>query len=464
MARLQPKASALRRELGIRDLLLAQTLYIIIPEFFGTAAKAGRSHIVLWLLAISFFFVPLALVVVYLNRLIPLEGGLYEWARLAFGDAIGFLVAWNLWLYGVIYMGLAGLIATSFLAYALGPQAAWVADTKWLVLTATFGLIAVFVSVARAGLAVAKWITNAGAIFTLLVLMGLLVAPFFRTHNPAAKFDPLQVVMPPLTLFTLSVFSKMTFGALCGFEYAAIFAAECRDPERNLARSVIWTAPVIALLYILGTNAVLHFSSPDMVDVEAPIPQALRRSFQSFGVATTIVPISIFMLMTNYLATFNIVFNGCSRLPMVAGWDHVLPSFFTRLHPKFRTPVNSIYFAGLIATGASITALIGVAVQEAFELLLVWAFAFYATAYLALFAIPLLARKELAIRPASWLRVAAVSGFCVTLLYIVLSVFPIIDVPSTWEYSVKTGAVILGSNAAGMMLYRWRTAGAPSQS
>ena len=39
----------------------------------------------------------------------PLEGGLYEWARLAFGDGVGFVVAWNLWLYAVIYMALAGL-------------------------------------------------------------------------------------------------------------------------------------------------------------------------------------------------------------------------------------------------------------------------------------------------------------------------------------------------------------------
>src|ERR1700737_1508862 len=48
-----------------------------------------------------------------------------------------------------------------------------------------------------------------------------------------AQFQPLHLVSPPLTLFTLSVFSKMTFGALCGFEYVAIFAGECRNPERN---------------------------------------------------------------------------------------------------------------------------------------------------------------------------------------------------------------------------------------
>jgi len=436
--------------------VLAQLLYIVVPEFFGTAAKAGPSHVVLWMLAVALFFVPLSFVVAQLNRRMPLEGGLYEWARLAFGDAIGFLVAWNLWLYAVIYMALAGLITTSFVAYAVGPNAAWMVTSKWLALVVSCVLILTMVLLARAGFAIAKWVTNAGAVFTLIVLASLVMTPLLQAHGPAARFNPLRMVIPPLSVFTLSVFSKMTFGALCGFEYIAIFAAECRSPERNLPRSVILTAPVIVLVYVLGTSAVLYFSTPEAVDVVATIPQALSRSFHSFGLAKTIVPLSILMLLVNYLATFNINFNGCSRLPMVAGWDHLLPEWFTRLHPKHKTPVNSIAFAGAIAMVASIAALIGVAEQEAFELLLVWAFAFYATAYLALFAIPLLARKKLGIHVPAWLLIGALSGLAMTVLYIVLSVFPIIDVQSNWKYSVKTAAVILGANLVGIAIYRWR--------
>jgi amino acid transporter len=246
----------------------------------------------------------------------------------------------------------------------------------------------------------------------------------------------------------------MALGALCGFEYVAIFAGECRNPERNLARSILLTAPLIGLLYILGTSAILAFIPADAVDVTAAIPQALSRSFRSFGFAGIILPASVLLLLTNYLATFNVNFNGCARLPMVAGWDHLLPAWFTRLHPKYKTPVNSIYFAGAVAMVVSMVVLIGVGEQEAFELLLVLAFAFYATAYLALFAIPLLARKELGIRPALWLRIGAVSAFLMTVLYILLSVFPIIDVQSRWEYFAKTLSVILGANAIGIGLYR----------
>jgi amino acid transporter len=453
-AQLQSRAGALRKELGLRDLVLAQIGYIVIPEFFGTAAKAGAYHVALWLLAIVLFFLPLAFLVAHLNRLMPLEGGLYEWARLAFGDQIGFLVAWNLWLYAVIYMALVGLVTTSFVAYALGPGAAWIAASKWIVLAASFALIAALILLARVGFHIGKWVTNAGGFFTLLVLGALVLMPLAHSLRTPADYHPLHLILPPLTLFTLSAFSKMALGALCGFEYVAIFAGECRNPERNLARSILLTAPLIGLLYILGTSAILAFIPADAVDVTAAIPQALSRSFRSFGFAGIILPASVLLLLTNYLATFNVNFNGCARLPMVAGWDHLLPAWFTRLHPKYKTPVNSIYFAGAVAMVVSMVVLIGVGEQEAFELLLVLAFAFYATAYLALFAIPLLARKELGIRPALWLRIGAVSAFLMTVLYILLSVFPIIDVQSRWEYFAKTVSVILGANAIGIGLYR----------
>ena len=453
---LQSRVGVLRRELGLADLVWAQVGYMVIPEFFGTAAKAGPSHVALWFFAVALFFIPLAFLVAHLNRRIPLEGGLYEWARLAFGDQAGFLVAWNLWLYAVIYMAMVGMITVSFVAYALGPSVAWIMASKWVLLATSLVLITTLALLARAGFHIGKWVTNAGGVVTLLVLAILVVMPFVHASpGTSVARNPLQLVFPPLSLFTLSVFSKMTFGALCGFEYVAIFAGECRDPERNLPRSILLTAPLIAALYILGTGAILAFVPANAVDVTAAIPQALSRSFHSSPISAIILPASTLLLLMNYLATFNVNFNGCARLPMVAGWDRLLPAWFTRLHPRFKTPVNSIYFAGAVALVVSLVVLVGVGEQEAFELLLVLAFAFYAIAYLALFAIPLLARRELGIRPALWLRVGAVSGLLMTLLYILLSVFPIVDVQSSWEYSAKTATALLGANALGLALYRW---------
>jgi hypothetical protein len=69
-----------------------------------------------------------------------------------------------------------------------------------------------------------------------------------------------------------------------------------------------------------------------------------------------------------------------------------------------------------------------------------------------MFAIPLVARGE---KPPWGVRVAAVSGFSMTLLYVVLSIFPVIDVKNAASFTAKVSGVVIGINAAGA-LYFWR--------
>jgi glutamate:GABA antiporter len=451
----QAHSASLRKELGLFDLVLAQLLLVIVLDFFGTAAKAGSAHVVFWLLAYVLFFIPLALVVAHLNRLMPLEGGLYEWARLGFNDQVGFLVAWNLWLFVILYVAVIGLVTTTFVAYALGPAATWIASSKWLILTVSFVLIAGMMLLSALGLNIGKWLGNIGSIATLLVLIALIAAPLLNLwRGTLAQYHPLRLVVPPLTVFSLSVFTKMMFGALSGFEYVAIFAGETRSPARNLTRSVLITAPFIALIYIFATSSILAFLPPAAVDVLGPIPQALRLAWHGWSVTGVLVPVAIVLLFVNYPTSFSVYFSASARLPMVAGWDHLLPAWFTRLHPRYKTPVNSILFLGVVTLAGSVAALIGVGPQEAYELLLTWGFTFYGIAYLALFAIPVLSPKARGLRPGLWLRMAAASGFLMTLLYVILSIFPIIDVQSSWRYSVKIAAVVLGANLGGWMIYR----------
>jgi len=453
---IQVNSAALRKELGLADLVLAQILLVVVPDFFGTAVKAGPSHVVLWLLAIILFFIPLSLVVSHLNRLMPLEGGLYEWARLAFNDRVGFLVAWNLWLFATLYTAVIGLVTMTFLSYAIGPRAAWIAANRWLVVAATFACISVLILVARAGLGIGKWVNNVGGAIGVLTIGVLILMPLTGVwRGTLREYHPLRFVLPAMNFFSLSVFSKMTFGALCGIEYVAIFAGESRSPVRDVTRSIFFAAPVIVLLYVFGTSAILAYVSPDAVDVIGPIPQALSLGFGHSGAFRFIVPVSVFLLLVNYLATFNLNFSGNARLPMVAGWDRLLPEWFTRLHEKHRTPVNSILFVGLVGLAASLAVLIGVGVQEAYEFLLNLAFTFYGLAYLALFAVPILAKKDRGLRPRLWLRFAAASGFLVTLLFVLFSIFPIIKVESQTSYIIKTAAVLLGANALGLLLYRF---------
>jgi glutamate:GABA antiporter len=452
-ADVQKQSSALRKELTLFDLVLAQLLVVLVADYMGTAVKAGASHVVFWMCGILFFFLPLSAVVIHLNRLIPLEGGLYEWARIAFNDKVGFLVAWNLWLYAILYVGIAGFLTVSFAAYAI-PGAAWMAASKPTLLVASCSVIATTMFIAGLGLSAGKWVSNMASIAFLIAIAMLIVSPFLNLwRGTLTEYHPLALVAPPLTLFSLSVFSKMTFGALTGFEYVATLAGECRNPQRDLPRSVLLTAPLIALIYILATSAILAFVNPAAEDVVAPVVQALSRATQAFGVAGIIIPVTVVLLLIYYLATFCIFFGVSTRLPMVAGWDNLVPAWFSRLHPRYKTPINSILFLGVATLAVGLGSSIGVGHQEAFELLITWSFTFYGLAYIALFSIPLFSPKSRGLRPALWLRITALSGLLATLLFVVLSVFPVVTLENSSRYSLKIASVVMGANLLGVVAY-----------
>ena len=107
-----PESHELKRELGLTNLVFTQILFVMGLSWVGAAAKLGPAHISYWLLAIVLFYIPSAIVVIHLSRKMPLEGGLYQWSKIAFGEKIGFLVAWNLWIYAMILTSEIGLIVS----------------------------------------------------------------------------------------------------------------------------------------------------------------------------------------------------------------------------------------------------------------------------------------------------------------------------------------------------------------
>jgi amino acid transporter len=406
-ARIEAHSAGLRKELGVRDLALTQILFIIGLTWIGVAGKLGPSHVVLWLLAIVLFYLPMAAVVIWLNELMPLEGGLYQWAKLGFNPVVGFLLAWNLWFYVIVYTSEIGIQCATYLAYALGPSAAWMTSSTWFVALSSAVILALMAVAATIGLAVGKWVHGIGGVFMLVIFAVLMALPFLGlATGHLREFHPFRTERPELSLFNLNLLGKMGFGALGGFEYIAILAGETRAPARALRRSVYIAAPLIAVMFILGTATVVAY-----------VP---------FGIAGPLVTIAILMTLAMRVAQVSVSFTAVTRLPMVAGWDRLLPAAFSTLHPRFRTPVNSILLVAACAFVVSLVSLIGVGQAEAFQLLFNAGGIFYALTYVVMFALPLFGLRDVTPRPSPWLRLASVSGLLMTLLYIVLSVFPII--------------------------------------
>lgn len=149
----------------------------------------------------------------------------------------------------------------------------------------------------------------------------------------------------------------------------------------------------------------------------------------------------------------SIHFTGSSRLPMVAGWDHLLPVWFARLHPRYKTPINSIIFVAAITLVIAVSSQIGAGLQEAFQLVDNAANVFYGIVYSVMFAIPIAGAVAVRSEARLWLRLAAACGLIVCLLAIFFTVYPIIDVPNPMLFAVKVVAVSLAANLIGVGIF-----------
>jgi amino acid transporter len=455
VAAVREQETGLRRELGLGDLVLAQVLCVVGSSWVGIAAKLGRAQVVFWLAAMVSFYLALVTVVIWLNRLMPLEGGLYQWAKQGFGEMAGFLTAWNLWVYAVIAMGAIVFVVPTDLSYTIGPRAAWLPANK----VASYLLVALVVGgivyVAVRGLAIGKWMHNIGSVLILLAYAILLTLPWWAlARGRIAHFDALPWQVPKLNAYSIAIFGEMTVGALSGFEYVAILAGETRNAGRSIGRSVVIATPVIALMFILGTSSVLAFLGNRPVNVIGPIPQTLRLALGESGAASAAASFAIFLVLARAVAAGSLIFTGLTRLPMTAGWDNLVPRWFIKLHPKWRTPVNSIYFVAALVMGLILLSMLGVREQEASQTLTESSIALYAIAYAGLFAIPLFGARALRARLPWWVKTAAAAGLLSSLIALIVEVYPIVNVVSRLQFATKICSVVVIANMLGIVIYR----------
>jgi len=450
----EERSAVFKKELGLFDLVLTQVVFVVGTIWVGWAAKLGHEQNVFWILAIVTFYLPLAAAVIFLNRLMPLEGGLYQWVKLAFNDFLAFMVAWNLWVFAISILAGIGLVVTTNISYAIGPDAAWMKESRLTITAISCVLVIGMMLAATRGLGLGKWVHNAGGLMLMITFAALILLPLLGlVRGTIGEYRPFAIQVPTLSAYNINVCSKLALGGLTGFEYIAILAGETKAPARNFGRSVLIAAPIIAVMFILGTSSVLAFVSPDHVDLIGPIPQVLSIGFGSFGWVGKIVSLAILGVVVRQIALMSIYFAGNTRLPMVAGWDQLLPDWFTRLHPRYKTPINSILFVGAVTLVLGLLSLTGVGAQEAFQLLDNAGGVFYAFTYLALFAVPLFGMKAFNVQAPFWLKLACASGFLVTVVYIGFTIVPIIAVESRVKFAAKIISVVVLANVVGLLVY-----------
>jgi len=459
--------SQLRKTMGFWDVLLFNIATVLGPRWIAAAGHNGTSSISLWVIAALFFFVPGAFVINELSSRFPEEGGLYVWAKEAFGDFHGFVAGWTYWIYTVFYFPGLLLASASMSAYILGEKGSPLAEDRTFLLVISLIYLVVAVVLNIIGLNIGKWLQNAGGVGTyapLMILVGVALLVYFRTGS--ATHFTVANMMPTWNWDTVNFWSQIAF-AFTGLELVSAMSEEVRDPRRTLPRAVFGAGALIAFMYIVGTFAILTLVPAGDLDPKSGVFHAITAGSVVLKVGFLGVLAAVLVTAGNAGGVGSTV-AGIARVPFVVGIDRYLPAAFGKIHPKWKTPYVSILVqAGLSAMILLMSQIQTQTVQSAYQLVILAAIILYFIPFVYMFAavIKLAGRKDRSEnahavlipggRVGVW--IAGSLGLIVVLVSIALSFVPPGEETNKVAFEVKLVGGTIVSIVIGLILY-WRGA------
>jgi len=451
--------SQLRRVLTFRDLVLYYSVTGFSLRWIATAAAAGPSALVIWIVAALGFFVPLVFTVLELSSRYPEEGGIYVWSKRAFGPFAAFITGWCYWGSNLPYFpGLLYFAAANALFMGGPAWQAWASNSVYFISVATAGL-AVAVTMNVVGLNVGKWLNNAGAIASWIVAAVVIaLAGVAWTRFGAATPIDTHSLVPSTSLKDVIFWSTIAF-AFGGVESGSTMGEEIQDARRTVPRAILTAGAIITVLYLAGTLSVLLAMPKEQVSGLQGIMQAIQAMTGKFGLAWLVPPIAALVTL-NALGGVGGWFAATARLPFVAGIDRYLPPAFGALHPRWRTPYVALLVQAAIALVFVFLGQAGTSVRGAYDALVSMGIIAYFIPFLYMFAAMIALQREPA--GAEVMRVPggrhaavvlAAIGFVVTAISIVLACIPPDEEPNKMFAVVKVVGLSGVLVAVGIVVY-----------
>jgi APA family basic amino acid/polyamine antiporter len=280
----------------------------------------------------------IALVFAKLGSVMPRIGGPYAYCREAFGDFVGFQMAYNYWI--ALWVGNAAiaLAFTGYLSFFLSSLAHN---------TVLSGLVSIAL----------VWL------MTLLNLLGIRRAGIFQLLTTILKLIPLLLIalvgifyIHPHYLVDFNLSGKSNFTAFTsaatltlwsfiGLESASVPASHVHDPSRNISRATILGVLITAIVYIFSSIAVMG-SMPlnQLAHSSAPYADAARLMFGPIG--------SVFVAIgavISCVGTLNgwVLLQG--QIPLAAAEDKLFPRIFAKKSAN-GTPVVGLVISSILIT------------------------------------------------------------------------------------------------------------------
>jgi amino acid transporter len=335
------------------------------------------------------------------------------------------------------------------------------------VLPMTLGTLWLAVLINIVGVRTGKWLQNAGGVGTyvpglILILLGVYGA---MTAPPANELS-LATLKPDLNnLPALNLLASIAF-AFAGLELASTMADEVENPRRNLPRSIFISGPLIAIVYVLGTAAVLWRLPNKDVNVVSGFLQAIKAGADHISPTLVwIAPLCAALYTIGNLGSMGAWLIGPARVAFVIGLDRYFPKAFGAVHPRWHTPHVAILVQATLATIFLMLSVLGKGtnVEDAYLILLDTQILIYFVPYLYLFTVFLIHRRrcehssEIVVAPGAsiggWL--IGLSGMIVTLFAMIIATIPPPDMGDPLLFRLKVICGALGFILIGGLIY-WR--------
>ncbi len=304
-----------------------------------------------------------------LSSAIPRAGGVYNFARIAYGRPASFMAGWMEWFASSVA---GSMYALTFSLYTLhyfdnlgwlgfiyrisntvpdtpgGEAALWNVTKILAVITALLFIYINYRGASETG--------KIGAIITLgqtifVVMIGL-VGAWVTVRQPERldNFTPLMPLGWPPLLATMA----FTYVAFEGYEVIAQAGDEAINPRKNLPKAMIYSVLIVTVIYILVAFATVVSVSPSNTDINMPAWEWIG----SFGEKGFGHAVSRLMPFGHFILTLAVIFSATSalnatiysatRASYALGRDNMLPSAMAKIHSKRKTPYVALAVTGAI--------------------------------------------------------------------------------------------------------------------
>ncbi|MCY6371906.1 APC family permease [Clostridium ganghwense] len=328
------KQVQLKKEIGLltATALVAGNMIgsgiFMLPTTLASISGPG-SIMIAWLITgLGSIFI--ALSCANLGSKISESGGPYQYSKRAFGNFIGFLVAWLYW--NAACIGNAAII-TTLVSYTI-PLIPIIGENSTIAFIYASSVLWIFTFINILGVKKAGFAQAAITIFKIVLFGSFIVIA-------ACNFN-VEFITPAFParrgLETLPAVVACTIWAFVGFESASVTAGEISNPERNVKLSTIFGISIAVIMYMLISFFAMGAMPQDqLVNSAAPIVDILSQ-FLGKGV-TKIIVISMIICVFGSIIGWLL---STARMSFAAGKDKIFPQIFAKVHSQYNTPHASL--------------------------------------------------------------------------------------------------------------------------